>query len=79
MPQKGQITRHEWVKVKARYSVTWKQCIHCHNCHETEQGNYVSPNGEYLKEEPACITRYPEQELSKFEQAIKDTAEEAGK
>ena len=77
-----QIQQHEWEKHEDYMSL--KICKHC-KCRRAEniikpgEVTYREPYSHFTSKEPACITRYPEQNISKFEQAIKDTAEEAGK
>lgn len=74
-----QIQQHKWEKTTG---IDTLRCRHC-KCVKLEfstgEIKYLPDYGSAISEEPACITRYPEPSITKFEQAIKDTAKEAGK
>jgi hypothetical protein len=59
MPQKGQITRHEWKYRLIRGSYTLQECLHCPVLKEKLKGHPTQffKEKKSFKVEPKCITR----------------------
>lgn len=68
MQEKGQITKHEW----ERHYKWFYKCPHCECVKIIPDLGKVTYHMKGVKEsttqEPACITRYPEQEAGKNEE-----------
>lgn len=69
-----QIRQHEWEKVHTDLNSRWHICAHCKTARfrDTYEDIFYTnyADGDRLPEEPACITRYPEQKETSIYQEL---------